>query len=107
MGVQLMASEISACQAVYCLTVFMMKTHPDLTPGVDYRVPGDSVFKERGECTYDLVCEVNRSRLDEALIIHYKHDDSPRNGHSYHGGNSEAIFEDEDVKLEIRHFLLA
>jgi len=46
MGVQLMASEISACQAVYCLTVFMMKTHPDLTPGVDYRVPGESVFKE-------------------------------------------------------------
>jgi hypothetical protein len=107
MGVQLMASEISACQAVYCLTVFMMKTHPDLTPGVDYRIPGESVFKEWGECIYELVCEVNRSRLDEALIIYYKHDDSPRNGYSYHGANSEAVFEDGNGVRTKQHIPLA
>jgi hypothetical protein len=38
MGMQLIASELSTSQAVYCLTVFMMKTHPDLVAGVDYRI---------------------------------------------------------------------
>jgi hypothetical protein len=64
MGMQLMASELSASQAVYCLTVFMMKTYPDLVAGVDYRIPGESVFKEWAESIYDVVCELNRSRLD-------------------------------------------
>jgi hypothetical protein len=95
MGMQLMASELSASQAVYCLTVFMMKTHPDLVAGVDYRIPGESVFKEWAESIYDVVCELNRSRLDEALIIYYKLDDSPRNKYNYHGMNSECLFEDD------------
>jgi hypothetical protein len=30
MGIQLMSSELSAAQAAYALTVFMMKTHPSL-----------------------------------------------------------------------------
>jgi hypothetical protein len=49
LGIQLMASEMSASQAVYCVTVFMMKTYPNLAPGVDYRVPSESSFKEWGE----------------------------------------------------------
>ena len=100
MGMQLMSSELSAAQAVYCLTVFMMKTHPNLTPGVDYRIPGESVFKEWGEGIYDVVCELNRSRLDEALIIYYKHGDSPRNGYNYHGMHSEAVFEEGDERTQ-------
>jgi hypothetical protein len=35
---------------------------------------------------------INRSRLDQALIIYYQHDDSPRNGFNYHGSTCEAIF---------------
>ena len=100
LGLQLMASEMSAAQAVYSLTIFMMKTHPSLTPGLDYRTPSESVFKEWGEGLYELVCEVNRSRLDEALIIYYKHDDSPRNGFSYHGANSEGIFVEDGERTK-------
>ena len=94
LGMQMMSAELSASQAVYCLTVFMMKTHPKLVPGVDYRIPGESVFKEWGEGIYDVVAELNRSRLEDARIIYYKHDDSPRNGFSYHGMHSECVFED-------------
>ncbi len=50
MDIQLMASELSAAQAVYCLSVFMLKTDPSsLVPDVDYRIPGGSSFKEWGE----------------------------------------------------------
>jgi hypothetical protein len=38
---------------------------------------------------------MNRNRLDEALIIYYKLDDSPRNKYNYHGMNSECIFVDD------------
>jgi len=54
MGLQLMSSALSAPQAVYALTVFMMKTYPDLAPGVDYRIPGESQFKEWGEAIYEV-----------------------------------------------------
>jgi len=54
MGIQLMSSELSAPQAVYALTVFMMKTYPKLEPGVDYRVPGESQFKEWAEAIYEV-----------------------------------------------------
>jgi hypothetical protein len=100
MGMQMMSSELSAAQAVFCLTVFMAKARPTLTPGVDYRIPGESVFKEWGEAMHGVVTELNRSRLDEALIIHYKHDDSPRNGLSYHGMHSECVFEDDGDRFQ-------
>jgi hypothetical protein len=54
MGIQLMSSELSAPQAVCALTVFMMKTCPKLEPGVDYRVPGESQFKEWAEAIYEV-----------------------------------------------------
>lgn len=54
MGIQLMSSELSAAQAVYALTVFMMKTYPSLQPGVDYRIPGESTFKEWAESIYEV-----------------------------------------------------
>lgn len=54
MGIQLMSSELSAAQAVYALTVFMMKTYPDLEPGVDYRIPGESTMKEWAESIYEV-----------------------------------------------------
>jgi hypothetical protein len=87
-----MASELLASQAVYCLMIFMTKTHPDLVEGVDYRIPGESVLKEWAESIYDVVCELNRNRLDEALIIYYKLDDSPRKKYNGHGMNSESVF---------------
>ena len=43
---------------------------------------------------------VNRSRLDEAAIIFYMYDDSPRNGYNYHGMNSEVIFKGDDGSTE-------
>ena len=77
-----------------------MKTHPSLTPGVDHRTPSESVFKEWGEGLNELVCEVSRSRLDETLTTHYKHDDSPRNGFSHHGANSEGIFVEDGERTK-------
>jgi hypothetical protein len=59
LGIQLMASEMSASQAVYCVTVFMMKTYPNLSPGVDYRVPSASSFKEWGEVSHPVCCISN------------------------------------------------
>jgi hypothetical protein len=73
-----MSLELSVPQAVYALTVFMRKTYPDLKPNVDYRIPGESTFKEWGESVYEITCTVNRSRgsrLDDASIIFYMHDD--------------------------------
>ena len=80
MGMQLMiASELSASQAVYCLTVFMMKTHPDLIVAVvDNHTPGEYPSKEWAESIYDVVCVLNRSQKDEALVIYSKLNDSPR-----------------------------
>lgn len=49
---------------------------------------------------------MNRSRLQEAAVIFYKYDDSPRNGYNYHGMNCEAVFVDEDGKREQRHIPL-
>ena len=43
-----------------------------------------------------ITCSVNRSRLDEACIIYYKYDDSPRNGYNYHGMTCEAVFKEVD-----------
>ena len=131
MGIQLMSSELSAPQAVYALTVFMMKTYPNLEPGVDYRIPCESQFKEWAEAIYEvsttfffpassplhflfgnrrspsfsfqITCEVNRSRLQEAAIIFYKYDDSPRNGYNYHGMNSEAVFVGADGTRQQEH----
>ncbi len=57
--IQLMVSEMSASQAVYCVTVFMMKTYPNLSPGVDYRVPSASSFKEWGEISHPVCCITN------------------------------------------------
>ena len=54
MGIQLMSSELSAAQAVYALTVFMMKTYPSLQPGIDYRIPGETTFKEWAESIYEV-----------------------------------------------------
>ena len=54
MGIQLMSSELSAAQAVYVLTIFMMKTYPGLVPGIDYRIPGESQFKEWAEAIYEV-----------------------------------------------------
>ena len=96
MGIQLMSSELSAAQAVYALTVFMRKSYPDLKSGVDYRIPGESTFKEWGESIYEITCTVNRSRLDDASIIFYMHDDSPRNGYNYHGMTCAAVFPQTD-----------
>ena len=92
MGMSLMASELSASQAVYCLSIFMQKTYPTLELGIDYRIPSESSFKEWGEALYEVATTINRSRLDQALIIYYQHDDSPRNGFNYHGSTCEAIF---------------
>ena len=131
MGIQLMSSELSAPQAVYALTVFMMKTYPNLEPGIDYRIPGESQFKEWAEAIYEvptpfsiplpsplqclfgyrrspsfsfqITCEVNRSRLQEAAIIFYKYDDSPRNGYNYHGMNCEAVFVNDDGTRRQEH----
>ena len=50
-----------------------------------------------------ITCEVNRSRLQEAAIIFYKYDDSPRNGYNYHGMNCEAVFVDPDGTREQEH----
>jgi hypothetical protein len=50
MCIQLASSELSAPQAARALTTaFMMKTCPDLEPGIDCRIPGESQFKEWAE----------------------------------------------------------
>ena len=54
MGLQLMASQMSAAQAVYAVTIFMLKTYPKLKAGKDYRMPGESTFKEWAEAIYEV-----------------------------------------------------
>ncbi len=44
------------------------------------------------QAVYEIVTTINRSRLDQALIIFYAHDGSPRNGYSYHGMACKAVF---------------
>ncbi len=98
MGMSLMASELSASQAVYCLSIFMQKTYPTLILlGIDYRIPSKSSFKEWGEALYEVATTINRSRLDQACIIYYQHDDSPRNRFNYHGSTCEAIFAEGSI----------
>ena len=106
-GLRLMACNMDAAQARYALCVFMLSTHPDLKEGVDYRVPSVSTFKEWGDCLYPIAESVNRTALDTAVAIYYHHDDSPRQGYSWHGSSARAIYKDEDGSSIVRKVPLA